>query len=972
MGLRPLSKEEYEKVPVADLETLKKNAPTKAISKVLPLKLVLSTPMVGNQASQGSCVAWASGYCCYSIMLNSKFNDWTIATRSPSYIFNQLTHCTQEVGCGNGCGLTVPDALTLIKEQGVCSWKNMPYVEYDCFTQPNATQISDAAQNKALNFGRLANKNDIAEIKSKLNYGYPIIISIPIYDSFFSMWNKKTGVWDNNTGQSEYSHAVCIIGYDDNKTDGKSTGMVKVQNSWGTDGGDMGFFWIPYTFIQSGCLEEAYVLYSSTVGNNNSNCTNTAPILDKVLRNGTNVEYFFRSNYTGSSKITLEYSIDGKTWKSNYSSTGNSPRTWSNVPDTFGMQYRIIESIAGCSQYASNVIRHGFPYFVTSSRTGTTISCIVSNQVNSTITLQYSTDEGKTWNQATTASTSSPYIFENIPDQKPIGLRIVENSLTQGITKSNTRIEANCNIAPILERVERNNTNVSYFWNNNGISNNTIRLEYSTNGGSIWVSKPGTAISPRTLSSVPNVKPISYKVVSCTYGCEVKSNIIDQKPPYLNSVTRDGTSVSFNYNSNGNPTITLQYSDDQGSNWKSQTGCTSTSPCVFYNVPDKKPIVYRVLGDAPGCATAISNQIIIPNCTPATLTNIVRSGTSVTYHWINNTTYGQIKFQYSTDGGNNWISETISTGTQTSPRQFSNIPDVKPIQYRIITFPFACGEDGVISNVIEHKPCAAPNLGTVIRNGTSVNYYFGSNNNTITLQYSTNQGSTWVSKSGCTTSPCTYVNVPNIKPITFRIVGDAPGCATSASNTIIHADCYPTLTLEKVERSGTSAKYYWNTYGAVYQTIGFQYSTDGGASWKSYHIGATSPYSINGVPSTLPMKYRIIGYAYGCNKDGLISNVIEHRSAGTYQALEFASTDISDIQDLNSVYWARYLPDGILKAYHTNDVKVLRLYNINGNLLIEMNVANQTESEINIDNLPSGVYILTFDGFHSRKVLKDK
>lgn len=51
------------------------------------------------------------------------------------------------------------------------------------------------------------------------------------------------GIWDTNSGGYLGPHSTCIVGYDDSKQ------MVKVMNSWGTDGGDFnnpGFYWIPY------------------------------------------------------------------------------------------------------------------------------------------------------------------------------------------------------------------------------------------------------------------------------------------------------------------------------------------------------------------------------------------------------------------------------------------------------------------------------------------------------------------------------------------------------------------------------------------------------------------------------------------------------------------------------------------------------------------------------------------------------
>lgn len=94
-------------------------------------------------------------------------------------------------------------------------------------------------------------------MKQALDLGYPVIIGFEVFQSFYDMFNGGTGIWDTNYGTDWGGHATTLVGYDNNR------GMFKVQNQWGTIGGDNGFFWIPYTFVQSNCLKEAYILYAT-------------------------------------------------------------------------------------------------------------------------------------------------------------------------------------------------------------------------------------------------------------------------------------------------------------------------------------------------------------------------------------------------------------------------------------------------------------------------------------------------------------------------------------------------------------------------------------------------------------------------------------------------------------------------------------------------------------------------------------
>lgn len=93
--------------------------------------------------------------------------------------------------------------------------------------------------------------------KTILSNGYPIVVGMPLYDSFVDMWNNPLahGVW-SSADTTDYDHnaaghASCIIGYDDMKE------SFKVMNSWGTSGGDAGFYWIKYNLVQQGVFRDA-------------------------------------------------------------------------------------------------------------------------------------------------------------------------------------------------------------------------------------------------------------------------------------------------------------------------------------------------------------------------------------------------------------------------------------------------------------------------------------------------------------------------------------------------------------------------------------------------------------------------------------------------------------------------------------------------------------------------------------------
>jgi len=181
-GATLLSASDYAQLPKADWGVISNYGNPGAIINNTPPpsgttvygtgngQLMLVTPPVGDQGSEGSCVGWAVGYSAMSILTYSKFCSWsTSSERSPNYIYNQI----KLKGCEYGSITT--DALILVKNQGDCSLNLMPYIDGDCTTQPNATQMADAKQNKAINWTRLNNNSDVNEIKQGLNLGLPIV-----------------------------------------------------------------------------------------------------------------------------------------------------------------------------------------------------------------------------------------------------------------------------------------------------------------------------------------------------------------------------------------------------------------------------------------------------------------------------------------------------------------------------------------------------------------------------------------------------------------------------------------------------------------------------------------------------------------------------------------------------------------------------------------------------------------------------
>ena len=209
------------------------------------------SPYPGDQGSYGTCTAWGSAYAARTISWAIK-NGWTdrrYITQhafSPSFVYSQIKF-TDDNDCSNG---SYPgDAAELISEVGV---PMLSYFPYDCYRIITDYDVETAGEYRAADYKRLFDidySDKVTLTKKSLSEKKPVIFALRCPDSFFS----PEGVW-NPTSQ-DYSaenlggHAMCVIGYDDNKYGG----AFEIMNSWGDDWGNDGYVWVRYDDFQHFC-----------------------------------------------------------------------------------------------------------------------------------------------------------------------------------------------------------------------------------------------------------------------------------------------------------------------------------------------------------------------------------------------------------------------------------------------------------------------------------------------------------------------------------------------------------------------------------------------------------------------------------------------------------------------------------------------------------------------------------------------
>ncbi len=230
---------EYEKQPIKAKLTRSLYGPT------LPDKSSLKkwAPTPKTQGKYSTCVSWATAYAGYTIIDNQKKNHTNQQqkdnnTYSPPFIYRLISR-------DNSCrtGTYISKALEIMKSKGVPTYKDYNVICADASVPQHL--YSKATRHKIKDFARIfstTHNNDykIMVTQKALSEGKPVVIGMSTPRSFY----QAKGVWqptENPRGRFG-GHAMCVIGYDDNKYGG----AFEIMNSWGTHWGNGGFIWVKY------------------------------------------------------------------------------------------------------------------------------------------------------------------------------------------------------------------------------------------------------------------------------------------------------------------------------------------------------------------------------------------------------------------------------------------------------------------------------------------------------------------------------------------------------------------------------------------------------------------------------------------------------------------------------------------------------------------------------------------------------
>ena len=221
---------------------------TKTSPNIVDLRSYCSP--IENQGDLGSCTGQAIAGAIE--LLNKRNGNYRDISRLFIYYYERLILGTVNYDSG----AYIRDGIKATNKYGASLESYWPYDIKKYRYEPIIEAKNDALNRKVTRYERVA---DLEGFIDALSNGYPIIMGFNVYTSFISSNVARTGVMPYpNTKREKLlgGHAVLIVGYN------KSKKVLIARNSWGTNWGDGGYFYMPFNIISPSMSDDYWIIRS--------------------------------------------------------------------------------------------------------------------------------------------------------------------------------------------------------------------------------------------------------------------------------------------------------------------------------------------------------------------------------------------------------------------------------------------------------------------------------------------------------------------------------------------------------------------------------------------------------------------------------------------------------------------------------------------------------------------------------------
>jgi large repetitive protein len=613
----------------------------------------------------------------------------------------------------------------------------------------------------------------------------------------------------------------------------------------------------------------------------------SAPVLGMVTRLDSSLSIAFTSGFNGGSAITsYQSSIDGGSSWQNVSGL-TSPLVLTELINgtTYSVSLRAV-NIAGTGLAAVSV--QGTPRTapnaptiesITAANSSLSVAFGISNTGGSALhNIEYSVTGGVSWLSAGT--TTSPLVISGLANGTTYSVRLrainAAGTSPQSLLVSSTPFTSPG--APAITSLVAGIGSVSVeftpgFDGGSVISN----YAYSTDNGATWVTRsPESTLSPMTISGLGNGVRYNVRVRAINARgngamSEPASVLTKGVPgaPSIIAVSQLDQKLSLHLASGtngGEPITNYAYSLDNGVSWTPRTPASVDPTLLITGLVNGTDYNVRVRAiNAVGSGDPSTTLVTRPHTTPdAPLLNSQTPGNqqlTVTFTAPNDGGAPITSYEYSTDRGLTWTLRGDGGGTSTtlviptiSSDGFTALSNgtTYDVQIRAVNSVGPGDESADIAGTPQTVP-SAPSVTRIDESNRQLQVFFVPRSNggaQITeYQYTTDGGTTWRTASRMT-SPITIVTLSTngstplsngtAYGVALRAVNvSGPGESSSLNAATPHTAPGAVSVSGVVTGDGAISVAFNEGGNGGSEIVSYEYSTDGGATWRTRTSGFT-------------------------------------------------------------------------------------------------------------------------------------
>lgn len=482
------------------------------------------------------------------------------------------------------------------------------------------------------------------------------------------------------------------------------------------------------------------------------------------------------------------------------------------------------------------------------------ITWSASSNIDSVL-IEYSTNNGSNWNTLTTSGNSGTYSWSVPAQTTTLGRIRISDKANSSITdlSNNTFTISSFGISsPTAASYWQSGTVHAINWN---ISNvNAVKIDYSTDNGSSWLSVVATtSASSGTYNwTIPSNLATNQALIRISDAANPLNLIISSAFKFSNlSVTSPNGSENLQAGSTKNITWTagsnianvlIEYTSDNGTNWVTLTTAANTGS-YSWTVPNTATAAGKIrisdnadvsIKDESDNAFTVSSYTI----SSPTAASYWQSESTKPISWsISNV--ANVKIEYSTNNGSTWATVISSIAASSATYNWTLPPNVATNQALIRISDVANPSNLIVSSAfkISNLLVTAPNGGENLQTGSTKNITWtaGANIANVLIEYTSDNGANWVTLTSTANTGSYSWTVPNTATTLgkIRISDNADVSIKDVSDNIFTISSYTisSPTAASYWQSETTQPISWSISNVA--NVKIDYSTNNGSTWAT-------------------------------------------------------------------------------------------------------------------------------------------